>query len=162
MSLLDGITSAKGGAGANYLRKGRHLLRISRMAWREESADLAAQFRLDGMVVATTGDQEMVNNTGTANVNFGKFKTSSLTNVRRICRVVKEVLDGQSVSESDINRDVVENQLCGPKQPAVGAFVVILGIEKTSKDGNQYTTYEAEVPNERDLATLESLGMLAA
>ena len=154
MSLLDGITNAKGDASANYLGKGRHIVKITRLAWREETPDLAAQFRLDGQLMHTNGDPNSLGTVVTANVNFGRFKSSSLANVRRMCRVIEETVSSKPVTEGHITKAVVD-RLTGPHQPAVGALIVINGIEKANKEtGKPYTTYECAVLNADDIRAL--------
>ena len=153
-SLLDGITTAKGDASANYLGKGRHIVKITRLVWREETPELAAQFRIDAQLMHTNGDTKQLGTIVTANVNFGRVKSSSLANVRRLCRVIQETISGKPTTEGHVTPAVV-NALVGPDQPAVGALIIVNGIEKANKEtGKPYTTYECMTLNADDVALM--------
>lgn len=153
MGLLDKITTASGDGGGNYAKKGRHVLELTRVTYRDESSPLGAGFNFDGKVLATNNpDAHTVGDVIRGNCIFSnpKMVENNLARMRRILAAFATSAKGEKVRESEITpKKVLE--LTGEDQPLVGTIVVVNGSERKGNNGNVYTLYEAEVPGQADL-----------
>lgn len=157
MSLLDSITTAKGQPTANYLKGGRHVLKISRLQWRENDPDKPTpSFRLDGEILKSSNPlhQEQVGSQGTMNLGF-KFASTDLAKMRRALTAALSSAEGRKALESEITA-AKTRELCSESQPLNGTIVVVVATEKPQKGDKtkSFTHYEVEVPTERDVEDL--------
>lgn len=160
MGLLDNITKVQGNPSANYLKGGRYLVRITRVAIRPEEHELGFGFRLDCDVLKSNNPDFKPGDSGTVNLNFKKFKNDALANMRRIltaaatCAGLGPGPDGRC-TEADITKAFAE-KLTGLEQPLVNTIVTVVATTKKNQtNGNTYTLYEVVVPSEEDVAGME-------
>lgn len=158
MGLLDNITTAKGAPSANYLRHGRHLIKVKRLTFRELGEDPdrpTASFSIDGTLLKTTSSShtEDIGSTVRANDPF-KFPQPSLARMRRALAAMKSVVEGRVVRDSEITKEVAD-QCVGEEQPLTGSLLVVIATTKPKRDSEgEFTKYEYEVPSPEDVAGL--------
>lgn len=167
MGLLDMIGEADGTPSANYLKGGRHVVKISRATFREPSAKIPrASFRVDGEILKSTNPkhQAQVGQTGTMNLGF-KFPNDDLARMRRALAAAgtsQGIGTGEDSVMGEAEAAKRATELTGDKQPLVGAIVVIEADEKpkkaarekdpaTLKSDDFFTTYEVSLPTDKDL-----------
>jgi hypothetical protein len=158
MGLLDGIKTAAGNAAANYLKGGRTVGRVVRIAFRDADHDLGPGFRVDVEVLKSDAEGAEVGSVVTANVGF-KYKQEALANMRRILAAIATSKGVGSGPEGRCNEGEAADrakEFVGQEQPLTDAIVTMVGTTKINKEkGTPYTLYEAFVPNARDLDGLD-------
>lgn len=161
------IGEADGTPSANYLKGGRHVVKIARATFREPSAKIPrASFRIDGEILKSTNPKHaaQVGQTGTMNLGF-KFPNDDLARMRRALSAggtSQGIGTGEDsvMGEAEAAKRALE--LTGDKQPLVGAIIVIEADEKlkkpardkdpaTLKSDDYFTTYEVSLPTDKDL-----------
>jgi len=155
MSLLDMIASSDAGSPeANYLRGGRHVIKISRVTWRDPTPKQPkASFRIDGEILKTNSaaHADQIGMQGTMNLGF-RYPESDGPRAKRALRACLEAATGDKVAESVLTSAKIK-ELIGETQPLRDAIIVVMGNEAPQeKDKSKtFTKYEVEVPTLRDL-----------
>lgn len=152
-SLLDLIGTAEGSPSANYIKGGRTVVKISRVNFREPSAKLPkASFRIDGEILKSTNPihQEQVGMTGSCNLSF-RYSEQDLAKMRRMLKASITSKEGRPATEEEAAKRAAE--LCGEKQPLVGALVTVVALETPQRGDptKTFTKYEVETPTANDL-----------
>jgi L-alanine-DL-glutamate epimerase-like enolase superfamily enzyme len=161
-SLLDMIGSADGTPAANYLKGGRHVVKASRVTWREPTAKIPrASFRIDGEILKSSNEKHasQVGQTGTMNLGF-KYPNDDLARMRRALSALGTSIGvGHGAEGSCSESEAAERatEFTSEKQPLVGAIVVVVAQEDPQKgDPNKtFTKYEVVLPTAKDLEGLD-------
>lgn len=161
-SLLDMIATADGTPSSNYLGGGRHVVKISRVTWREPTAKVPrSAFRIDGEILKSTSAKHAneIGQTGTMNLNF-KFPNDDLARMRRALSAAGSSACIGSGEDGDMTEDEAAKralELTAEDQPLVGAIVTIVANESPQKGdpSKSFTKYEVVVPTESDLTGID-------
>jgi hypothetical protein len=151
MGLLDSIDKAVGTPTANYARKGRHIVKITRVSFSEGGLEDKPNFRVDGQVIHSylTDDPHQPGETVTVSEGM-KFPASGMARTRRALAAMA------SLDESEVT-PAKAKELVGPKQPCVGSVVAFELLERTSKEKKTpYTVFEICPLNDQDSKELDT------
>lgn len=161
-SLLDMIASADGTPSSNYLRGGRHVVKASRVSWREPTAKIPrASFRIDGEILKSSNDKHAgeIGQSGTMNLNF-KYPNDDLARMRRGLSALGTSIgvgrgpDGACSEEEAATR---ATEFTAESQPLVGSIVTVVAQEDPQKGdpSKTFTKYEVVLPTAKDLEGID-------
>ena len=145
MSIFSGIKEAKFKEGGNYIKPGRHLLKVSRWSQgktRQHIPFIAVDFEVVESDTHYPGE--------IVNVFYGADKDAFLPNVKSVARSVLSSMAGTHVSADTIDEEIMEGLVGVPTdesgQPSgapgtmsEGARVRAIAVDVPTKKGGTYT-----------------------
>lgn len=145
MSIFSGIKDAKVKEGGNYIKPGRHELKVVRWSQgktRHHVPFIAVDFEVVASEAHFAGE--------TVNVFYGADKDAFLPNVKSIARAVLSSMAGTHVSADTIDEDIMEGLVGVPTDEdgratgapgtmSAGAKVRALAVDVPTKTGGTYT-----------------------